>query len=350
MTQDFHVLVKDVVFGYRPSSPVFSGLSCGLARDKVTGLLGPSGSGKSSLLRLIAGIDVPWAGQVSKVDIGPVIGLVSQDPVVFEQYSRRQNARYRSERGSYRARFSEAHFRHIAEVLMLDDAVLNERKPLEPLSGGQRQRMILLRELSMLPDLLLLDEPCTGLDAEVRRDFLTLLRQVLCEYEIKCVYATHHFDELRLISDDVVYLHSSPCWPFAPPTHSILEFMAIPPTADAAYTLLGTLATTLWVRQEGDSFSISKKENASHALVFSEGSAKLGDSGFGVDRLFTSNAVTFLSLGGQTVIAERIIAPSGNQVIFDGPAFLFSADSTCGRIVMKTILRDDSWRISLSPL
>lgn len=346
------VSLESVDYSYRPGTPVFKGVTCQLLNGRVTGLLGPSGSGKSTLLRLIAGVARPQRGSITLGSPNALVAYVSQDPVLFEQYSRRENARYRERRGRFRARFSEIHFRRIAEVLTLDENFLNLRRPFEPVSGGQRQRILLLRELSILPDLLLLDEPCTGLDAGVKRDFLVLLRQILDELEIRCLYATHHFDEVRLIGDEVVYLDSVPPLSLRPQARPIGTFITSPPTIDAALALVGSLASTLRVARVGAEDFVPRGlgVGSTHSLVFSEQGVQSADRGFDAKGEAHAGCASIVSVLDQTIIVGGSTRPLHGKVVFSGPAFLFSQNAIQGRFRMDTFQTGNEWAIRLSPL
>ncbi len=345
------VSVDSVDFSYRPDVPVLKKFSCLFLAGRVTGLLGPSGSGKSTLLRLIAGLDRPQRGSVSLTKDDALIAYVSQDPVLFEQYSRLENARYRQKRGAYKSRFSETHFKRLTEVLRLDEKLLNQRRPYEPLSGGQRQRLILLRELSILPDLLLLDEPCTGLDSAVKREFLVLLRQVLEEFGIRCLYATHHFDELRLIGDEIVYLPTNPPEPFRAPACDIGDFAVTPPTRDAALAVAGPLATALGVTGIGAVFVPSPAKNGSvDYLIFSEEAASLSDEGFPVNLKSRTSCAAIVSIADQTVIVGKPNSLAGDRLRLRGPALFFSNNTHPNRVQMDTLQVGHKWSIYLSPL
>lgn len=177
-------------------------------------LVGPSGSGKSSLLRVIAGLLRPRAGRVT---IGEETwldterslelpaerrrcGLVFQDYALFPRMSALHNVAYGIEgrRGERRA----------AALAMLDRfgiAGLAEARP-GALSGGERQRVGLARALAARPRVLLLDEPLSALDTSTRRGALTELRTVLAELDVPTVLVTHSFDEAALLTETMAIL------------------------------------------------------------------------------------------------------------------------------------------------
>lgn len=339
---------EEVSFSYRRGVKVLDGLSCRLLAGQVGGILGPSGSGKSTLLRLVAGLERPDAGRVAVIGDDVAIAYVSQDPVIFEQYSRLENARYRQRRGAYRHRFSEQLFRRLSELLQLDPSVLNEQRPFQPLSGGQRQRLVLLRELSVQPDLLLLDEPCTGLDLRVKTEFLAALRQLLDQVGTKCLYATHHFEELRLVSDEVMYLDAASATAGQTSVLAIDEFMRRPPNPVAAMSVTGAFSSRLSVRRDGERLRlVSSALEATHQIVFSERSAVLSNTGIDVDVVGRSASATVLSLCGQTVVAGTSSQGAKYAFLLKGDAFLFDSHGCQGRFSVDTVKVGNEWVISL---
>lgn len=158
-----------------------------------------------------------------------------QEPVLFEHLSIKDNARYFQFAGAYKNRFNEGLYNELVKSLGLEEVVSASKSVLE-LSGGQKQRLSLLRALSIEPDFLLLDEPCNGLDAEVKRSFLNKLREITQRYGLFVLYITHHKLEAQLIADDVVYLMQDKTSVVTKAAQgTILEFMEKPPVLEAAY-------------------------------------------------------------------------------------------------------------------
>ncbi len=171
----------------------------------VTALVGPSGAGKTTVLRAIAGLWTPSEGrieiaenvlfdQTAGIDL-PVnkrrLGIVFQDPLLFPHLSVQQNLKY----GSPAQNVS---WDGIVDLLDLGD--LLKRLPAK-LSGGEAQRVALGRALLSDPQLLLLDEPLTGLDDERREQVLPFLERLRDETDVPIVYVSHHRDEISRLAD-----------------------------------------------------------------------------------------------------------------------------------------------------
>jgi ABC-type sugar transport system ATPase subunit len=200
---------EHVSFGYKPNKLVIENATFALeTKDKelghVVAIMGSSGSGKSTLLRLTAGLERPNEGQVSTDPISPVMSYVPQDSVLFEHLSPLENARYFQNINAYKGKFSEESFAEVRDTLGLEKVLTTPE--VGSLSGGERQRLSLLRALSVRPDLLLMDEPLTGLDAHIKLDFLQKLRWILSRQPMLVLYVTHHPSEALLIADEIVYI------------------------------------------------------------------------------------------------------------------------------------------------
>jgi ABC-type multidrug transport system ATPase subunit len=229
----FHSLT----FAYQGQANLFHDLDLdltGKANAPVLALMGPSGSGKSTLLRLLLGLEKPTSGSIEYTPSRPVISYVPQEPVLFEHLPVEQNARYFALAGAHRDRFDTKLYEQLVIDLGLAD-VVSAKRPVSQLSGGQRQRLSMLRALSIRPDMLLLDEPCNGLDAAVKRSFLIGLRKITERNKLRVVYVTHHVAEAEMVADEVLYLSPAPKGKGVRVYHAMLkEFLQSPPTLDAA--------------------------------------------------------------------------------------------------------------------
>jgi ABC-type multidrug transport system ATPase subunit len=201
---------NNISFGYNKNNPIFKDLSFeigghGKNAGHVAALMGASGSGKSSMFKLILQTEKLQSGKIDFSIENPVIAYLPQEPVLFEHLSPTQNARYFQRSEFYKKKFDESLYQELVVSLNMQDVLGNAKSVLE-LSGGQRQKISLLKSLSIRPDLLMLDEPTTGLDAEVKLQFLNKLREIVTKYNLLVIYITHHKLETELIADEIIYL------------------------------------------------------------------------------------------------------------------------------------------------
>lgn len=200
---------EHITFGYKKGKTLFKDLSFEITQPTekgfVIGLMGASGSGKSTILKLILGIEPNYQGTISVSPSNPVISYVPQEAVLFEHLTPKENAEYFNRVGNYKSKFSRELFNEVAKALQIED-VLQNATSVNEISGGQRQRISLLRAMSIQPDILLLDEPLTGLDEEVKDQFLQTLATLIQRLNLMVVYVTHHRKEAEFISDIILYL------------------------------------------------------------------------------------------------------------------------------------------------
>jgi|HubBroStandDraft_1064217.scaffolds.fasta_scaffold100433_2 molybdate transport system ATP-binding protein len=182
-----------------------------LGAHSVTVLFGPSGAGKTTVLRLIAGLDRPDSGSIrcgddlwydgaAGVDIAPQrrrVGYLSQDYAVFPHLTVRGNV-------AYGARGGAAHIVH-GLLASFEVSELAERYPRQ-LSGGQLQRVALARALAAQPRLLLLDEPLSALDDPTRLRMRGDLRQLLAGVQMPAIVVTHDRTEALALGDSVAIM------------------------------------------------------------------------------------------------------------------------------------------------
>jgi iron(III) transport system ATP-binding protein len=189
--------------------PVLRGIDLEVADGDLACLVGPSGSGKSTLLRCVAGLHPTATGTViaggRPLDgLRPEqrrIGLVPQDAALFTHLDVERNVGY----GLFRLGRRERRAR-VGELLELTGlAGLGRRMPYE-LSGGQQQRVALARALAPRPELLLLDEPFSGLDTQLRADLREQVRAVLAALRTTALLVSHDRDEALSLADQVVVM------------------------------------------------------------------------------------------------------------------------------------------------
>ena len=219
-------------------------------RGFITVIMGGSGSGKTTLLKLLLKEETPSQGFISLRPADARVSYLSQEPVLFDHLSVKENARYFSWLRSTQLHFDEEVFERAARELGLS-AVITRDASVNELSGGERQRIALLRALSISPSLLLLDEPCRGLDIPVRQEFLTYLRRFADELGLSIVYVTHQQTEARMLADKILFMAPSPGRNRIQILEGTLgEFTELPPHESVALTfadgpvnrVLGTLS------------------------------------------------------------------------------------------------------------
>ena len=180
-----------------------------IPRQGITAILGPSGSGKSTLLRLLAGLeklqqgsirygDSVWADVAARFHLPPQqrrIGMVFQDYALFAHKTVAQNIGY-----GIAANQREAKLPHCLQRLQLSK--LADRYPAQ-LSGGQRQRVALARALITEPALLLLDEPFSAVDANLRQTLRQQLKASVAEAGCPAMLVTHHLEDVYYLADHI---------------------------------------------------------------------------------------------------------------------------------------------------
>jgi sulfate transport system ATP-binding protein len=180
---------------------------------ELTALLGPSGGGKSTLLRIIGGLEDPDTGsvEIDGVDATRVpaqrrnVGFVFQHYAAFKHLSVFRNVAFGLE---IRHRPKDEIKRRVGELLdLVHLEQFADRLPSQ-LSGGQRQRMALARALATEPRVLLLDEPFGALDAQVRKELRDWLRRLHDEMHVTTLFVTHDQEEALEVSDRLVVINA----------------------------------------------------------------------------------------------------------------------------------------------
>jgi NitT/TauT family transport system ATP-binding protein len=211
------IAVDDVAFSFPTRGggrlPVLDGLDLTVAGGGIVALIGPNGSGKSTLLRVIAGLLAPDYGSVTlDGDLvtapDPRIGLVFQEPRLLPWRSAADNITYPLELAGWPRPRRDERLADLTRLVALDPGVMTNR-PAE-LSGGQQQRVALARALALEPEVLLLDEPFSALDALSRERFDLELLRLWEASGPTIVMVTHSIGEAILIADRVVVLSPRP--------------------------------------------------------------------------------------------------------------------------------------------
>jgi molybdate transport system ATP-binding protein len=185
-------------------------ISFGMRKDEIITLFGDSGAGKTSVLRMLCGLMKPDSGRISvggsfwydstkNSFLSPQkrkAGMVFQDYALFPNLSVYQNLKYALPRSAPRSGIEE-----IIEITELED--IRDRNP-SKLSGGQKQRVALARALINQPELLLLDEPLSALDTQLRRKLQDLILKIHHEFDLPIILVSHEVNEIFRMSDRVI--------------------------------------------------------------------------------------------------------------------------------------------------
>ena len=192
---------------------ILKGLNLQVDKGEFIAITGASGAGKTSLLRIICGLESPKEGEIlldnmiifNKAISVPTekrnIGLVIQEKVLFPHLTARKNIEFGLSKNS-------SNESHVDEILHhLNITKLANKFPHE-LSGGESQRVALARSIVMKPKLLLLDEPFTGLDTELKSNIYPEIQSILKNNMITSLMVTHDLNEVKALSDKCFNLDS----------------------------------------------------------------------------------------------------------------------------------------------
>ena len=184
-------------------------INISIEKGKLVALLGPSGSGKTTILRMIAGLENPDSGEI--VIDGKVvnnipgsergIGFVFQSYALFRYMTVYDNIAF----GLRVKKTPESEIKkRVEELLELIGCTGLEKRFPSQLSGGQRQRVAFARALAPNPQILLLDEPFAAIDAKVRMELRSWLRQMITKLNITSIFVTHDQDEAIEVADEII--------------------------------------------------------------------------------------------------------------------------------------------------
>lgn len=189
--------------------PILQSLTFDLEEGEILCLLGPSGCGKTTALKTIAGLSTPQYGQIdlfgstvfsdASINLPPEqrsIGFIFQDYALFPHMTVGQNIAYGL--SFLNKQEKQQRIKESLELVELPD--LEHRYPHE-LSGGQQQRIAVARALAPKPKLLLMDEPFSNIDGQVKRRMMADLRRLLKEHGISCIFVTHAKEEAFAFAD-----------------------------------------------------------------------------------------------------------------------------------------------------
>ena len=181
----------------------------GVEKGKLIGLLGPSGSGKTTILRMIAGLETPDSGDIiiDGVRVHDLaaskrgIGFVFQNYALFRYMTVYDNIAFGLRVQKADKKKIDERVRELIKLIGLEG--LEKRYPSQ-LSGGQRQRVAFARALAPNPQLLLLDEPFAAIDAKVRKELRSWLREMIEKLGVTSIFVTHDQDEAIEVADEII--------------------------------------------------------------------------------------------------------------------------------------------------
>lgn len=209
--ENIYLEVKDIVKTYA-NVTASDHVSFQIPKGELIGLLGPSGSGKTTILRILAGLEDADAGEIY-IGGKPVdhvkaskrgIGFVFQNYALFRYKTVEENIAF----GLKVAKWKTAAIRkRVAELIELVGLAGMEKRYPNQLSGGQRQRVAFARALATEPRLLLLDEPFAALDAKVRKELRTWLKQLIKKVGITSIFVTHDQNEAIEVADQIIVMN-----------------------------------------------------------------------------------------------------------------------------------------------
>ena len=305
-----YVELKDInktYAGYQASNHV----SFGIEQGRLIALLGPSGSGKTTILRMIAGLETPDSGEIvidgKVVNNIPAsergIGFVFQNYALFRYMTVYDNIAIGLNVKKENKKYIDERVHELLKLISLDG--LEKRYPSQ-LSGGQRQRVAFARALAPNPHLLLLDEPFAAIDAKVRQELRSWLKEMIEKLGITSIFVTHDQDEAIEVADEIIITNKGHIEQKGTP----LEIYQNPQTAFSA-TFFGQ---TSQITNYQSFHSFPKVDNVDKAIIrpeFVKVSKKNEVQRFGPSA--SEGVVERVSFRGDSL--ELLVNVNGNQII-----------------------------------
>ena len=324
-------------------------ISFSIEKGSLIGLLGPSGSGKTTILRLIAGLEDPDSGDIfidgKRVnDLEPShrgIGFVFQNYALFRYMTVFDNIAFglevqKKDKAYIKKRVSEL-------ISLIGLGGLENRRP-HQLSGGQKQRVAFARALAPNPALLLLDEPFAAIDAKVRKELRSWLRETINKVGITSIFVTHDQDEAVEVADKIIItnhgrieqmgtpvdIYKNPTTPFA------AKFIGESSTIEHYYNLHG------FSRDEGYDKAIIRPEFVSISKLGKEIYPHASEQGIVKEVFFRGNMLEVkISIADNEIIAYRSLedeelVPGEKISVLIYRLYLYNEDSV--RLIENEIL------------
>ena len=195
--------LKNISFSYKDKM-IFDNYNFVINKEEIIAIIGPSGCGKSTLLKIINGLETEYSGDVLLNGINvnniPVnkrdIVLMFQDNLLFPHMTIFENIEFSLKMKKYPKHEIKKMVEEVARDIHLEDKL--NKYPKE-LSGGQQRRVALARAVISKPKLLLLDEPFTGLDKEIKLEIMNLVKIIREKYDTSIVFVTHDLSEAEYL-------------------------------------------------------------------------------------------------------------------------------------------------------
>ena len=208
---DLILEIKDLSHSYNRDEISLKNISLTINKAEKVSILGPSGSGKSTLLRLIAGLEKPYSGTIAiqgkivsstNQIVAPEkrnVGLVVQDKALFPHLTVEKNI-------GFGVRKNQEKTKIISDLLSLFKIEHLSKKYPHEISGGEQQRTAFARSMAPNPELLMLDEPFSALDKELKEELYADLSQIFKERKQTIILVTHDIDEAKVLSEKQINL------------------------------------------------------------------------------------------------------------------------------------------------
>ena len=225
-------------------------------------LLGPSGCGKTTLLRMIAGFNSIeggdfYFGEKRINDLDPAkrnIGMVFQNYAIFPHYTVRKNVEFGLKNKKFPKDKIKTQSEKFMKLMQIDEYA--DRMP-ERLSGGQQQRVALARAIVIHPQVLLMDEPLSNLDAKLRIEMRTVIRDIQRQVGITTVYVTHDQEEALAISDRIAVIN-----------HGVIQQIGTP---HHIYSRPANVFVATFIGHSNLFYATLSKKNGKTEIVFRDG-------------------------------------------------------------------------------
>lgn len=331
-----------------------SNVSFTVDKGQLIGLLGPSGGGKTSVLRMLAGLETPDSGDIffhgKRVnDLPPQereIGFVFQSYALFKHMTVAKNIAF----GLEIKKWSKSQIRNrVAELVELTGLSGFEHRYPHQLSGGQRQRVAFARALAPQPQLLLLDEPFAAIDAKIRHELRAWLREMIDQLGITSIFVTHDQDEAIEVADEIMIMNKGRLeqkgtpWDIYknPQTPFVAEFIGESTIIDHISQLRGFEDAGLWpgtralirpeyveIGHEGEFRLLSATESGTVRRLHFRGSEWLIEVAVGSITLFTYRS-----------LEKEVLKPGDEVRVLVHRAYLFNQEDSW---IMENKLKEDS--------